>query len=107
VAAALNVIAVRRHTGVRIDWADAVGKPLLCSLIMGAAAFLGYAALMQIRGGNTATVAAVGIGIIAYLILLFATKTVTEAELALFPKGEGLVKMYRKALTLMRRNARI
>jgi stage V sporulation protein B len=107
VAAILNVIAVRKYTGARIDWANAAGKPLLCSLIMGGAAFLVYAVLMQLSSGNLMTVAAIGAGVLVYIVLLFVTKTVTEAELALFPKGESLVKIYRKALTTMRRNARI
>jgi hypothetical protein len=42
-----------------------------------------------------------------YLVMIFVTRTVTEAEIELFPKGEALVKIYRKVLTIVRINARI
>jgi len=111
VAAVLNVIAVRKYTDVRIRWAEVLGKPLLCSLVMGAAAFLVFFALSHLNSGvssdRIATLGGVAAGCIVYLVMIFVTRTVTETELALFPKGEALVKLYRKALTKTHRNARI
>jgi stage V sporulation protein B len=107
IAAVLNVIAVRKYTSVRISWAEVLGKPLLCALVMGAAAFLVFFALNHAIGGQIATLGGVAAGCIVYLVMIFVTRTVTEVELELFPKGEALVKIYRKALTKMRRNARI
>jgi stage V sporulation protein B len=107
VAAVLNLIAVRKYTGVRMDAGAVFGKPLLCSLVMGAAAYAAYAAFSRVAGGSISTIAAVAVGGVVYFIMIFATRAVTDAELALFPKGEALVKIYRKALTKMRVNARI
>jgi stage V sporulation protein B len=107
VAAILNLMAVRKYTGARMDAAQVFGKPLLCALVMGGAAFLAYAALSRVAGGSVPTLGAVLVGCIVYVAMIFVTRTVTENELALFPKGEALVKIYRKALTKMRVNARI
>ncbi|MDR1495904.1 MAG: polysaccharide biosynthesis protein [Clostridiales Family XIII bacterium] len=107
IAAVLNFAAVRKYTGASMDAANTFGKPLVCSLVMGAAAFLSYVALLRFFGDGVSVLGAVAVGIIVYAIMIFVTRTVTETELALFPKGEALVKIYRKALTLLRVNARI
>jgi stage V sporulation protein B len=107
VAAILNFTSVRRHTGARIGGIDVFFKPLVCSLVMGGAAFLVYAALSRFTGNGISALGAVVAGCVMYLVMIFATRTVTETELALFPKGEAIVKIYRKALTIMRVNARI
>jgi stage V sporulation protein B len=107
VAAVLNFAAVRKYTGLRVDRRAVFGKPLLCSLVMGAVSFFVYAALSRLWGGGVSAGAAVAAGCLVYLVMIFVTRTVTASELALFPKGEALVKIYRKVLTRVRRNARI
>jgi stage V sporulation protein B len=107
VATVLNVIAVKKYTGARMEWKDVLAKPLVCSLVMGAAAFAVYHALSLALGNGMSAAGGVGAGCIVYIIMIFVTKTVTESELAHFPKGEALVKIYRKALTRVRGNARI
>jgi stage V sporulation protein B len=107
VAAVLNLASVRRYTGVRVDAVEVFAKPLLCSLVTGGAAFGAYAGLTRVLGGGLSTLGGVAAGCVAYLIMIFVTRTVTETELSLFPKGDVLVKIYRKALTIMRINARI
>jgi stage V sporulation protein B len=107
VAAVLNFVAVRKYARARIDAREVFLKPLLCAFVMGGAAFLTYAALSRFAGGGVSTLAGVAAGCVAYAVMIFATRTVTDVELALFPKGKALVKIYQKALTIMRRNARI
>jgi stage V sporulation protein B len=107
VAAVLNLIAVRKYTGARVNAAEAFGRPLICSLVTGAAAFAVHAALSALTSGSVATLAAVLAACIVYLVMIFATRSVTETELRMFPKGEALVKIYRKLLTRLRINARI
>ncbi|MDR0596381.1 MAG: polysaccharide biosynthesis C-terminal domain-containing protein, partial [Clostridiales Family XIII bacterium] len=107
VAFLLNVHAVKKYTDVRMDWKGALGKPLLCSLVMGAVSFGVYIALAHVTRGSVATLGGVVCGCLVYAIMVFLTRTVTESELALFPKGDKLVKIYGKLLTNTRRNARI
>jgi stage V sporulation protein B len=107
IAAILNLTAVRKYTGVRMDAVRVFVKPLLCSLVMGGVAFLSYTALARVASGGVPAIGAVAAGCLSYLVMILVTGVVTEAELILFPKGEALVKIYRKALTIMRVNARI
>jgi hypothetical protein len=74
---------------------------------MGGAAYAAYAALTHAVSDSVSTIGAVAVGGVVYLIMIFVTRAVTDAELALFPKGEALVKLYRMVLTKMRVNARI
>ena len=41
-ACLLNLLAVSRHTGVRIDWQELLIKPLIVTLVMGLAVMLAY-----------------------------------------------------------------
>jgi stage V sporulation protein B len=107
VAAVLNFSAVRRYTNARVDVRSVFAKPLLCSLVMGGVAFFVYTLLSRITGNGISSMGGVATGCVVYFIMIFATRTVTENELALFPKGDALVKIYQKALTIMRVNARI
>jgi stage V sporulation protein B len=99
VATVLNFRAVIKHTGVRFDWPGTLVKPLISAAIMGAAAFGSYHLLILFIGSGLATVAAIAIGALFYFILLFATRAITDEELAMLPKGEKLSKMYRRFLT--------
>jgi stage V sporulation protein B len=107
IAAVLNFVAVRKYAHTRMDAREVFVKPLVCSLVMGGAAFLVYTLFSRVAGNGASTLGGVAAGCVVYAVMIFATRTVTETELALFPKGGTLVKIYRKALTIMRVNARI
>jgi stage V sporulation protein B len=96
VAAVLNFRSVRKYTGTVIDWKLALLKPFLSSVSMGAAAFLVYHALMLFTRNSISTIAAVLVGALVYVVMVFVTKSVTEDELAMFPKGTALVKIVQK-----------
>ncbi|MDR2486855.1 MAG: polysaccharide biosynthesis protein [Clostridiales Family XIII bacterium] len=96
VATTLNLLAVRRHTGARFGWAQTLGKPLAAALVMGLLAFGLHRLLLPLAGNGIATLAAISAGALAYFVLLFALKSVTEEELALLPKGQKLARLYRR-----------
>jgi hypothetical protein len=50
-------------------------------------------------GNAISTFIAILAGGLVYVVMIFITRSVTEDELSMFPKGETLVKIYRKALT--------
>ena len=46
-------------------------------------------------GNALATLGGIGIGVIVYLILIVALKTISREDLALMPKGDKLAKLLR------------
>ena len=123
VATILNYRAVRIYTGTRFDLSLTFVRPIISALVMGgvvAAVFYGIqgaignseASLAQmaefaseqfhrsmttaILGNALATIAAIIIGIIVYIVMLFASRAINPEELRLMPKGEKLYRLYRK-----------
>lgn len=80
-AATLNIIAVKKYTGFKVDWMLSCVKPFVSSLIMGAFAFMAYK-LASFKFGNTiSTFIAILAGVVIYVIIVLLTKTVTIDEL--------------------------
>jgi len=80
-AATLNIIAVKKYTGFKIDWMLSCIKPLISSAIMGAFALMTYK-LVSLKFGNTiSTFVAICGGVVIYVIIVLLTKTVSIAEL--------------------------
>lgn len=102
VASTLNLLAVKKYTGVRFDWKTTLGKPLLSALAMSAVVLVFYRLTSHILGNligtNMANAAAAGtsvlLGALAYGILLIKTKAIRPDELRRLPKGEKLAKAF-------------
>jgi stage V sporulation protein B len=93
-AATLNLLAVRRHTGARFDIMLTYVKPGAAALIMSAAVFAVYTALHTLTGANAVpTVVAVAAGAIVYATVIFVSGAITEEELLLLPKGRRIVRI--------------
>ena len=89
VAAYLNTRAVEKHTGVKAE-IGVLLKPVLVSVIMGLVAFLCQKGLAHIIGGRVATVFAVLVGVIIYLVLAVTCRLVSAQELRMLPKGRKI-----------------
>lgn len=107
VAAVLNLRSVQKYTKTRILWGKTVIRPLISAVVMGGFALLTYKLLSGVAGNSIGTLAGILVGALVYVVMLLATKAVSEEDLAGFPKGETLVKLYRKVLTRMPHNARM
>ncbi|MDR3072061.1 MAG: polysaccharide biosynthesis protein [Clostridiales Family XIII bacterium] len=107
IAAVLNTLAVKKYTRARIEWSKSILRPFISALVMGGLAYLSHKLLLGILGNSLSTLVGVALGGICYVVMLFVTKAVTEEELAGFPKGKTLVKMYRKVLTRNSKGARM
>ncbi|MCI5897696.1 MAG: polysaccharide biosynthesis protein [Anaerovoracaceae bacterium] len=95
-ASMLNLMAVRKHTGARINAGRIFMKPLASGLVMSAATY-GVYRILSVWCGNTVSVLiAVCAAVAVYGFMLLATRAVTEEELALLPKGQRLAKIVRK-----------
>lgn len=102
-ACLLNLLAVSRHTGVRIDWQELLIKPLIVTLVMGLAVMLAYdklsdlaeallkppnweqARLLAAHNG-LATAGTLVIGIVVYFIGLVGTGALYQRDVNMLPK---------------------
>jgi stage V sporulation protein B len=94
----LNMRAVQKYTDVKFNLRRTFIAPLLASAIMGILAFATYY-LLRIKLGNAISVMiAILLGVLVYVIAVFATRSITPEELLELPKGVLLHKIYMKTL---------
>jgi len=90
--ALLELLFIRRRVENPPKYLRAFLKPLLASVIMGAAAWASYG-LMAPRLGNTLSVLiAICVGVVVYAILILALRAISPDDLSLMPKGDKIAK---------------
>jgi len=93
----LNMIAVYRYTGAKFPLIQIFVRPLVSVGVMSVGAIAGHRAVMAVIGSNTLGVlVGVMIAVVIYVVMIFATKTITPEELTMLPKGDKLAKLFRK-----------
>ncbi|MDR7870946.1 MAG: polysaccharide biosynthesis protein [Tissierellaceae bacterium] len=92
IASILDLISLSILTKMRFNYMDTFIKPLISSVGMAIVVKLSYVSLYNILGSSLATLISVMIGVIAYVILLIITGTITNEDLALLPKGDKIAK---------------
>ena len=70
--------------------------PTMAGAIMGVFAFGTHFVLDTLIGGSLATVAAIGVAVVVYLISLLKLGGLTEDELVEMPKGTTLLRLFKK-----------
>ena len=97
VALVLNMQAVIKYTGTRVNMSLAFVKPTAASLIMGICAFASYKLIYMVLESNTmATMIAILIGIIVYGVLILGLRAITKEEIERIPGGYKLAKILDK-----------
>ncbi len=106
VAGILNLLAVRRYTGVRLNAKQSIFKPLISSIIMAVFAWGIYKVVFAVLDGrldhgSLVNAGAVGLAVIIaaiiYAVLLLASKAITAEEVSRFPKvGNKLARIVRR-----------
>ena len=90
----LNWRAITRYAGYRQEWLCTFVLPALCSVVMGAVAYLTYRSIYAILHSNmVAVVLAMTVAALCYAVLLVLTHAVNREELLGFPKGGVLVRV--------------
>lgn len=96
IATALNYRSVIIYTGTKFDLKLTFLRPLISVAAMGVVVFLIFSVFNPYVGSNLATVAAIPIGGIVYIVMLFLTKSIVPEEFKMLPKGDSIYKMYKK-----------
>lgn len=96
VATVLNYISIKKYTGIHFEFNITFGKPITAGLIMAIVTFVLFKLLNPILGNNISTLLTVLVAGIAYVVLLFITKSISEEELESLPKGEKILRLINK-----------
>jgi stage V sporulation protein B len=96
VASSLNIIAVKRITGVKFDFMLTYVKPVASAVVMSAAVWISYRILFGFFGNALSTMLAVMIGAVVYCVMLFATRSIKKEELKSLPKGGKILNLMNK-----------
>ncbi|MBR2715272.1 MAG: polysaccharide biosynthesis protein [Ruminococcus sp.] len=78
------------------DFMHTVLKPLLGSIICGAAAYVVYYAIESFISGALATLISIGVAAVVYVVSLLLLHTFTENEIKMLPKGKNVVTILAK-----------
>lgn len=91
----MNVVAMLKRD-YQLHLGKTMTKPLVASLLMGVVAYFGYRGLSSLVTSTTlATVGAVALAGVTYLILVFALRIITREDCELLPKGDKIAKILR------------
>ena len=96
IATALNYRSVIIYTGTKFDLKLTFLRPIIAAASMGVVVFGVFMLASPMMGSKFSTVLAILLGALVYIIMLFVTKSIIPEELRLFPKGELLLKTYKK-----------
>lgn len=96
IATILNYMSIRKYIGIKFDKRITFVKPVLAGLTMAVVAFVLFRLLYPILGNNLATLVTVLLAGIVYVVMLFATKSITPEEVESLPKGKNLIRLINK-----------
>ena len=96
VALFLNNRSVKQYTGVKFNYELTYVRPCLAAMLMGVCAFAAHKLAAGFLGNSIATLFAIMVGVIVYVILIFMFKAITLAEVETMPGGTKLVKILKR-----------
>ena len=97
--AVIDYIFIRKALGENPHLGRVLGRPLLCSLLMGAAAYGVYALLARLIGTAgtlrmlVCMALAVAAGVVVYAGTVIASRTITNEDMKLIPGGEKIGRL--------------
>ena len=101
-----GLIVLKKETGMKFNWSSLLVKPLISSLLSGAAAYAvngilnrlleGYSINSVLTAGNISTVIAVFAAVVVYAVSLLLTGSLEKSDITMLPKGEKIAKVLEK-----------
>ena len=85
IAAAINVIFIKKYVGFLVDIKDSALKPLISSSIMGVTCFLVYRGLSLVLPSQMAVLTSIFLGFFVFMIVQVALKGIHYSEIEAIP----------------------
>lgn len=91
-----GLICLRKEIKLKLNWSRIFFKPFACSLMCALAAYSSHGLLSLVLPYKMATIFAIGIAGIVYVLVLLLSRTVTSKDLLTVPKCKKIVKILEK-----------
>ena len=92
----LNALSIKRYLSYRQEILRTFVVPTLVSIIMAFGAYGVYSLFHMFMGNTISTIIAIAVAVVLYGVGLVAFHGITIEELASMPKGNMIIKMFRK-----------
>lgn len=96
IIAILNLNYIRKSLDVKFEFISYILKPLVSSGIMSILVIMSYKILFNFAPNSISCVISIGIGAIAYGIILILIGGISEEEMLMMPKGQKLSSLLKK-----------
>lgn len=81
---------LNKEIKLKLSFKQHIFKPIFASCIMGVIVYFMHRLLLNPVGNTIATISAIGIGVVVYMILVLATKMLTKEDIYMIPFGTKL-----------------
>ncbi len=92
VVASFNIFFLVRHVGLKLDLDRMLVRPLISAAACAASAFGVYYLTSSLIDYRVSLFAGIAVGVIVYVVLIFATKAISVDDIMLIPKAERLLR---------------
>lgn len=90
IAFLISFLTLKKHLDIKLNFKNNIFKPVLATCIMGISAFGIYKLFENIISGSIATIIAILIAIIVYVMCILIMKILSEEEIKMIPFGNKL-----------------
>ncbi len=88
----LNIIALKRISGVRFGFVSFIVKPAIIGAVTFLSSGITYYYVSSVMGNTLSLCVSIGVAVIFYLLFVLFIKALTKSEILLLPKGEIILK---------------
>ncbi len=92
----IDIIAINKHAGVKINLYSVFILPLGCGILCGLGAKFSYYLFDIFLSDRLSTVCAIAIAVIIYGVAILLTRGITKKDFLMLPKGEKIAKVLEK-----------
>ena len=96
VAFTISIIALRKYLKINLSFSKFVLKPIFATLIMGICSYFIYLNILGIIGAKMATIIAIAIAVVLYVLAIVVLKVFTKEEIIMMPQGTKIIKILEK-----------
>lgn len=95
IVAVLELLLIKRVIPSPPEYIRVFAKPMVAAGVMGIAVWAVYGLVSRLFGNTLSTMAAIGVGVVVYAVLVVALKAISREDLSLMPKGDKIAKLLR------------
>ena len=96
VAFTIAINALKKYVKLDLTTTKFVIKPILAVTIMGICSYFVYMILTGIIAQKLATIVAIGIAVIVYILAILELKVFSKEEISMLPQGQKIYKILEK-----------